>query len=96
MPSSRPWPSDPKAKLPTGHAQPTPGSAIVIEQRQTAENGETLVALINGHQVTLKRFYVEAAGVRLQPANPEMAPLYLRHEEIEILGIVTGVVRMTA
>jgi repressor LexA len=72
------------------------GDIIVIEQRQTAANGETVVALINGHQVTLKRFYVEAAGVRLQPANPEMAPLYLRHEEIEILGIVTGVVRMTA
>jgi repressor LexA len=71
------------------------GDIIVIEQRQTAANGETVVALINGHQVTLKRFYVEAAGVRLQPANPEMAPLYLRHEEIEILGIVTGVVRMT-
>ncbi len=71
------------------------GDIIVIEQRQTAENGETVVALINGHQVTLKRFYVEAEGVRLQPANPEMAPLYLRHDEIEILGIVSGVVRMT-
>jgi repressor LexA len=51
------------------------GDIIVIEQRQTAENGETVVALINGHQVTLKRFYVEAQGVRLQPANPEMEPL---------------------
>ena len=71
------------------------GDIIVIEQRQTAENGETVVALINGQQVTLKRFYVEADGVRLQPANPEMAPLYLRHDEIEILGIVSGVVRMT-
>ncbi len=71
------------------------GDIIVIEQRQTAENGETVVALINGQQVTLKKFYVEAQGVRLQPANPEMAPLYLRHEEIEILGIVSGVVRMT-
>jgi repressor LexA len=71
------------------------GDIIIIEQRQTAENGETVVALINGAQVTLKRFYVEADGVRLQPANPDMAPLYLRHEEIEILGIVSGVVRMT-
>ncbi len=72
------------------------GDIIIIEPRQTAENGETVVALINGQQVTLKRFYVEAQGVRLQPANPEMAPLYLRDEEIEILGIVSGVVRMTA
>ncbi len=54
------------------------------------------MALIKGQQVTLKRFYVEAQGVRLQPAYPEMAPLYLRHDEIEILGIVSGVVRMTA
>ena len=38
------------------------GDIIVIEQRQTAENGETVVALINGQQVTLKRFYVEARG----------------------------------
>jgi repressor LexA len=72
------------------------GDIIVIEQRQTATNGETVVALIKGEQVTLKRFYVEAEGVRLQPANPEMEPLYLRHDEIEILGIVSGVVRMTA
>lgn len=72
------------------------GDIILVEQRQTAENGETVVALIRGEQVTLKRFYVERDGVRLQPANPDMAPLYLRHDEIEILGIVSGVVRMPA
>ena len=72
------------------------GDIIIIEQRQTATNGETVVALINSDKVTLKRFYVEADGIRLQPANPEMEPLYLRHDQIEILGIVTGVVRMTA
>ncbi len=42
-----------------------------------------------------KCFYVEADGVRRQPANPEMAPLYLRQDEIEILEIVSRVVRMT-
>ncbi len=42
-----------------------------------------------------KRFYFEPDGIRLQPANPEMAPIFLRHDEIEILGIVSGVVRMT-
>ena len=72
------------------------GDIIVVEQRQTAANGETVVALINGDKVTLKRFYVEPEGVRLQPANPEMEPLFLRHDEIEILGIVTGVIRMPA
>jgi repressor LexA len=49
--------------------------------------------MINGERVTLKRFYVEADGIRLQPANPEMAPIYLRHDELQILGIVTGVIR---
>ncbi|NCA72830.1 MAG: repressor LexA, partial [Sphingobacteriia bacterium] len=71
------------------------GDIIIVEKRETAENGETVVALIKGEQVTLKRFYVEAEGIRLQPANPQMDPIYLRHEEIEILGIVSGVVRMT-
>jgi repressor LexA len=71
------------------------GDIIIVEKRETAENGETVVALIKGEQVTLKRFYVEAEGIRLQPANPEMEPIYLRHDEIEILGIVSGVVRMT-
>lgn len=72
------------------------GDVIIIEKRATAENGETVVALINGEKVTLKRFYVEADGIRLQPANPDMEPLYLRHDEIEILGIVSAVVRMTS
>jgi repressor LexA len=44
----------------------------------------------------VKRFYVEPDGIRLQPANPEMTPITLRHDEIEILGIVSGVVRMTS
>ncbi len=70
------------------------GDIIIVEQRQTAENGEMVVALINGEQVTLKRFYIEADGIRLQPANPEMQPIHLCHEEIQILGIVSGVVRL--
>ena len=71
------------------------GDIIVIEKRETAANGESVVAMINGEQVTLKRFYVEADGIRLQPANPEMSPIYLRNEELQILGIVTGVIRST-
>jgi repressor LexA len=71
------------------------GDIILVEQRQSAENGETIVALINNERVTLKRFYVETDGIRLQPANPEMAPIYLKHEELQILGIVNGVMRMT-
>jgi repressor LexA len=69
------------------------GDIIVIEKRETAENGQTVVAMINGERVTLKRFYVEAEGIRLQPANEAMQPIYLRHEDLQILGIVSGVIR---
>jgi repressor LexA len=69
------------------------GDIIIVEKRETAESGESVVAMINGEQVTLKRFYVEPEGVRLQPANPAMQPIYLRHEELQILGIVAGVIR---
>jgi repressor LexA len=71
------------------------GDIILVEKRETAENGESVVAMINGECVTLKRFYVEADGIRLQPANPAMEPIYLRHEELQILGIVAGVIRQS-
>ena len=69
------------------------GDIVVIEKRETACNGESVVAMINGETVTLKKFYVEREGIRLQPANPTMEPIYLRNEEVQILGIVTGVIR---
>lgn len=69
------------------------GDIIVIEKRETAENGQTVVAMINGESVTLKKFYVEHDGIRLQPANPEMEPIYIKNRDVQILGIVTGVIR---
>lgn len=69
------------------------GDIVVIEKRETAENGQSVVAMIDGEQVTLKKFYVERDGIRLQPANPDMKPIHLRNEEVQILGIVTGVIR---
>ena len=70
------------------------GDVVIIEKRETAENGQSVVAMINGEQVTLKKFYVESDGIRLQPANPDMSPIYLRNEDVQILGIVTGVIRV--
>jgi repressor LexA len=70
------------------------GDIIVIEKRASAENGQSVVAMINGETVTLKRFYIEKDGVRLQPANPELEPIYLKNEDIRILGIVRGVIRV--
>ena len=69
------------------------GDIIVIEKRETAANGQSVIAMINGEQVTLKKFYIEKQGIRLQPANTELAPIYLRNEDVQILGIVTGVIR---
>lgn len=69
------------------------GDIIIVEKRETAANGQSVVALINGEQVTLKKFYIEADGIRLQPANPDMDPIMLKNTEVQVLGIVAGVIR---
>jgi repressor LexA len=69
------------------------GDFIIIEARDSAENGETVVALINNEEVTLKKLYVEPDHIRLEPANPAMRPIILRNHEIRILGVVSGVIR---
>lgn len=69
------------------------GDIVIIEKRHSAENGQSVVALINNEKVTLKKFYIEADGIRLQPANPDMDPILLKNEEVEVLGVVTGVIR---
>lgn len=69
------------------------GDIVIIERRSSAENGESVVVRISNEEVTMKKFYIEKGGVRLQPANPEMEPIILKNEQIEILGIVTGVLR---
>ncbi|MBD3609468.1 MAG: repressor LexA [Gammaproteobacteria bacterium] len=70
------------------------GDTIVVEKCETAANGQSVVAMINGEQVTLKKLYIEADGIRLQPANPDMEPIYLKNEDVQILGIVAGVIRI--
>lgn len=69
------------------------GDYVVVEKRDRAHNGETVVALINNQEVTLKRFYIEADGVRLQPANPAMAPIILRNGDFAIQGVMIGLLR---
>ncbi len=69
------------------------GDLIVVEKRATAENGQSVVAMINGETVTLKKFYIEKDGIRLQPANQNLNPICLKNEDIQILGIVMGVIR---
>jgi len=69
------------------------GDIVIIEKTESAINGQSVVCLINGEQVTLKKFYIEKNGIRLQPANTEMEPIFLKNEEVQILGVVSGVVR---
>ncbi|MGC9385380.1 MAG: transcriptional repressor LexA [Hydrogenovibrio sp.] len=69
------------------------GDIVIIERRSTAENGESVVVRINNEEVTMKKFYIEKTGIRLQPANAEMEPIIITNENIEILGIVTGILR---
>jgi len=67
------------------------GDYVVVEKANTAENGQTVVALLPDNNVTLKKLYREKNRVRLQPANPDMKAIYVT--EVEIQGIVKGVFR---
>ena len=67
------------------------GDLVVYERRSNARNGDTVVALIDGDEATLKKFYREKNQIRLQPANPKYKPIYVR--DVEIQGVVIGVIR---
>jgi repressor LexA len=70
------------------------GDYIVVEQTQVANTGEIVVALVNGEDATLKRFYREPGGkVRLQPANSQMHPIFVPADQVKIQGRVIGVLR---
>ena len=67
------------------------GDIVLVERRATASDGETVVAVLDDEKVTLKRFYREGTGIRLQPANQAMDPILV--DEVEVRGVVIGVVR---
>ena len=70
------------------------GDFVVVHGRQTAENGEMVIALVNGAEATVKKFYRETGGwIRLDPANPTMQPLRFQERDVLIQGIVVGVIR---
>jgi len=70
------------------------GDYILVEGASTAENGEIVVALVDGTDATLKRFFREAGDkVRLQPANAQMDPIILPARDVTIQGRVIGVLR---
>lgn len=67
------------------------GDVVIVEQCNTAENGEIVVALVNDDEATVKRFYKENGGFRLQPENDSMEPIIV--SEVQILGRVVALIR---
>ena len=67
---------------------------IVLQSKPTADNGQTVVALIDGSDATVKKFYGSKQQVRLEPANPDYKPIVVRPpQRVQIQGIVVGVIR---
>ena len=67
---------------------------IVVESRQTANNGDMVVALVDGSDATVKRFYRERDRVRLEPANPRYKPIIVNPpDRVTIQGVVKGLIR---
>ena len=69
------------------------GDYVIVEDRKTAENGEMVIALVSGADVTLKKFYREHGRIRLQPANPALQPMLFDPDQIQVQGVVIGVMR---
>ena len=67
------------------------GDFVIVEKRETARDGETVVALLEDNEATLKRFYRERNGIRLQPANPAYEPIITKN--VQIQGVVVGILR---
>lgn len=68
------------------------GDLVIIARRERADNGEMVVANVNG-EVTLKRLYREGERVRLQPANSMMSPIYAAARDVAVQGVVVGLMR---
>src|SRR5215510_8196282 len=67
------------------------GDIIIVASQKTAENGQMVVALIDGTNATVKKFYREPDFIRLEPANPQFKPIFIRTpERIQIQGVVKG------
>ena len=67
------------------------GDIVVIRKQDVAENGQTVVAVIDDNEATLKKLYRENGKFRLQPANPRLFPIY--RDEVEVRGVVVKIIR---
>jgi len=69
------------------------GDYIICERRNTAKDGQVVVALVNDYETTVKYFHREGDMIRLQPANPYMKPIFVKPSDVQIQGVVIGLVR---
>jgi repressor LexA len=69
------------------------GDYVVVEGRSEARDGETVVALVRGEDATLKTFFHKGSKVRLVPANPRVKPIEVPARDVEIRGVVRGLLR---
>ena len=69
------------------------GDIVIVEDRKSADDGEMVIALLDGADVTLKKFYRDNGRIRLQPANPTLRPLVVKPDQVQIQGVVVGVMR---
>ena len=70
------------------------GDYVIVENRTTANDGEMVIALLDGENATLKKLYREGHGqVRLQPANARLKPMIVDQDRLQVQGVVIGVLR---
>ena len=69
------------------------GDCVVVRKQETAEDGDIVVALI-GNEATLKRYYHDGDGIRLEPANPALSAIRIRSGQFAVQGVVVSVVRV--
>jgi repressor LexA len=73
------------------------GDIIIVASQKTADNGQVVVALIDGNYATVKKFYREPDFIRLEPANPQFKPIFIKTpDRIQIQGVVRGLIRKYA
>jgi repressor LexA len=70
------------------------GDYVIVESRKTARDGEMVIALLDGDKATLKKLYREGGGkIRLQPANARLKPMFVDQDDVQVQGVVIGVLR---
>ncbi len=69
------------------------GDIVIVEKRETAYNGDIVIALVDGHETTVKKFRKRGSKVELIPANKEMETMVFDENRVKIQGVVIGVVR---